>query len=119
MDKAGGYSLPVESKRNRAGSRFSRLLKDTMVLSAAVAAGGITIGRHPECDVVVADPRVSSRHAWLGIVGGKATLRDLKSTNGTFLNTQTRTSISETELRAGDMISFGGHQGDQVLFMPN
>jgi hypothetical protein len=85
--------------------------------SFPVAAAGISIGRHPECDVIVADPRVSSRHAWIGIVAGKAMLRDLKSTNGTFLNTQTRTSVSETELRSGDMISFGGHQGDQFRFV--
>lgn len=82
-----------------------------------IAATGITIGRHPSSNIVLADPRVSSHHAWIGLVAGKAVLRDLKSTNGTFLNAQTHTSVSEVELRPGDTIFFGGHQGDQFRFV--
>lgn len=78
-----------------------------------VAPAGITIGRNGRCDVVIADSRISNRHAWIGIVDGRALLRDLKSTNGTFLNTHTRTPITEAELRNGDTIIVGGHQGDQ------
>jgi hypothetical protein len=82
-----------------------------------VLTAGITVGRHPSCDVVIVDPRVSGRHAWIGIVDGKAMLRDLKSTNGTFLNAQAQSSVSETELRSGDTIFFGGHHGDQYRFV--
>jgi len=78
-----------------------------------VPAAGITIGRNGHCDVVIADSRISNRHAWIGLVDGRALLRDLKSTNGTFLNTHTRTPITEAELRNGDTIIVGGHQGDQ------
>jgi hypothetical protein len=85
--------------------------------SFPVAAAGITVGRHPTCDIVLGDARVSGRHAWIGIVEGKALLRDLRSTNGTFLNAQTQASVSETELRTGDTIFFGGHQGDQFRFV--
>lgn len=85
--------------------------------SFPIIAAGITIGRSDSCDVVLADHRVSSRHAWIGIVDGKFVLRDLKSTNGTFLNTQTQSSVGEIELRSGDTILFGSHQGDQFRFL--
>lgn len=87
--------------------------------SYPVSATGITIGRSASCDVVLADHRVSSRHAWIGIVDGKFVLRDLKSTNGTFINTQTQSAIGEIELRNGDTIFFGSHQGDQFRFLTN
>jgi hypothetical protein len=83
----------------------------------AITATGITIGRSPYADIVLGDPRVSFRHAWVGIVDDKAVLRDLKSTNGTFLNAQLNTRITETPLRSGDTIFFGGHQGDQFRFV--
>jgi hypothetical protein len=85
--------------------------------SFAVIAAGMTIGRSPHCDIVLADSRVSSRHAWIGEVDGRTVLRDLKSTNGTFLNAQIRTSITEVSLHPGDTIAFGGHQGDQFRFV--
>jgi hypothetical protein len=83
----------------------------------AVAATGITIGRNQSCDIVLDDHRVSSRHAWVGIVAGKVILRDLESTNGTYLNANIHTSVGEVELRSEDTISFGGHQGDQFRFL--
>jgi pSer/pThr/pTyr-binding forkhead associated (FHA) protein len=85
--------------------------------SYQVVEAGLTIGRSPSCDVVLDDHRVSSRHAWVGIVDGKAVLRDLESTNGTFLNTATQTPIRQVELCGGDTIFFGGHQGDQFRFV--
>jgi len=85
--------------------------------SFAVGAAGLTVGRSPYSDVVLGDPRVSFRHAWIGIVGDKAMLRDLKSTNGTFLNAQLNARVTETPLRSGDTIFFGGHQGDQFRFV--
>lgn len=85
--------------------------------SFAISDGGLTIGRSPYADIVLGDPRVSMRHAWIGLVEGQATLRDLGSTNGTFLNAQLNARVSETPLRTGDTIFFGGHQGDQFRFL--
>lgn len=82
-----------------------------------VIASGMTIGRSPRCDIVLSDPRVSSRHAWIGLVDGQTILRDLKSTNGTFLNAQIHASVSEVPLHSGDTIFFGGHQGDQFRYL--
>lgn len=84
-----------------------------------VVAKGITIGRSRSCDIVLVDERVSSHHAWIGMVEGKVMLRDLNSTNGTYLNAHSDVPISEAELRPGDTIFFGGHQGDQFRFLAN
>jgi hypothetical protein len=81
-----------------------------------IAMTGITLGRSSSCDIVLTDTCVSGQHAWIGLVDGKVTLRDLQSTNGTFLNAQLRTSISEAPLRPGDTIFIGGHLGEQFRF---
>ena len=78
-----------------------------------VRTTGLRIGRNTDADIVLTDTRVSGRHAWVGIVDGRAVLRDLDSTNGTFLNAQIRAPVTEAELRHGDTISLGGHQVDQ------
>lgn len=85
--------------------------------SFPITGAGIRIGRDPKNDVVIADPRVSYHHAWIGIFNHKAVLRDLGSTNGTFLNTQIETPVSEVELTPGDTIFFGGHGRDQFRFV--
>ena len=76
----------------------------------------IAIGRHPLSDLRFdpeADRDVSARHAEVRLVGGRALLRDVGSTNGTFVNGRRLTT--ETELHAGDVLSFG-EQGPKVEF---
>lgn len=82
-----------------------------------VTAAGITVGRDPKNDVVISDPRASYHHAWIGIIDHKAVLRDLGSTNGTFLNAQIDAPVSEVVLSPGDTIFFGGHGRDQFRFV--
>jgi pSer/pThr/pTyr-binding forkhead associated (FHA) protein/S1-C subfamily serine protease len=70
----------------------------------------IAIGRHPACDLQF-DPNVellvSSRHAEIHSVkgGGRVTIQDVGSRNGTFLNG--RRIEGETELHDGDEIELG------------
>lgn len=85
--------------------------------SFPVTAAGITVGRDPKSDVVISDPRASYHHAWIGIIDHKAVLRDLGSTNGTFLNAQIDSPVSEVVLTPGDTIFFGGHGRDQFRFV--
>ncbi|MDA1081505.1 MAG: trypsin-like peptidase domain-containing protein [Gemmatimonadetes bacterium] len=76
----------------------------------------VVIGRHPANDFrfdANNDPDVSSKHAEVRIVGHTVMLRDLDSTNGTFLNGK-RIS-SETTLRDGDIIAFGD-SGPRVTY---
>lgn len=85
--------------------------------SFPVTAAGLLVGREPDNDIVITDPRVSHRHAWIGIIEHKVVLRDLGSTNGTFLNAAIDTPISEAVLSPGDTIFFGGHGRDQFRFV--
>jgi hypothetical protein len=45
-----------------------------------------SIGRTPNCDIFLNDPSVSKMHAEIVVNNGEATVRDLGSTNGTFIN---------------------------------
>jgi EmrB/QacA subfamily drug resistance transporter len=54
--------------------------------TAAVVVASATIGREPECDLQVVDSEVSRRHAKVTIRDGAATIDDLHSANGTYVN---------------------------------
>src|SRR5919201_1347148 len=63
-----------------------------------------TIGRDP-CDVLLADPEVSRRHAALMEVDGAPAIEDLDSMNGTWVNGE---RIREpTVLKEGDSVQLG------------
>lgn len=66
----------------------------------------VIIGRRPECDVVVSEPKVSGEHAEISFRGGMFWLRDLGSKNGTFLVSDgdddgRRVGTSQVELEHG------------------
>jgi hypothetical protein len=63
------------------------------------------LGRALENDVVIPDARVSRFHAELRLEEGSFVLRDLGSTNGTWVADE---SIDEKRLRQGERISLGG-----------
>jgi serine protease Do len=66
---------------------------------------GFYIGRDSgSAQVVIEDPRVSSRHAWVGVRNGRVVLVDSGSTNGTFLNTISSGRVQEIALNPGDTI---------------
>jgi hypothetical protein len=65
----------------------------------------VHIGRMPECDLVLDDPRVSRSHAQIRIVRGRYTLFDLGSTGGTFINGE---QVMHAMLFPGDLISLAG-----------
>ena len=72
-----------------------------------LSAGENLIGRNPECAVWLDAAGVSRRHARLRLdaASGAASLEDLESTNGTFVN-DTRVE-SPVTLRDGDVIHLG------------
>lgn len=65
----------------------------------------LVIGRAQDAQLVLADPEVSRRHARLETQNGTVFLRDLGSSNGTFLNGRRLTSA--IELREGDEVDVG------------
>lgn len=114
---AAPATLPNREGTSLAGACMIGLSGRQRGKTFSIPASGVTIGRSPSCEIVLDDQRVSLRHAWVGIIDGKAVLRDLESTNGTFLNTNTQTPVRKVELCAGDTIFFGGHQSDQFRFL--
>jgi S1-C subfamily serine protease len=76
----------------------------------------ICIGRHPQCELQFdpdKDLDVSSRHAAVALDGMMYVLRDLGSTNGTFVNG--RRLLSDHVLATKDVVRFG-QQGPEVEF---
>jgi len=86
-------------------SAASLLIHEEGETRSVVLAGDVmTIGRLPECEVVVADKGASRRHAQIRNKDGAFTLTDLGSTNGTRLNGQT---VQSRVLDDGDRITIG------------
>ena len=71
----------------------------------SVAKDSIVIGRMMGNDVVISDPEVSRRHASITWERGQPILRDLGSTNGTFVNDVRLTRPQA--LSDGDTIGLG------------
>jgi hypothetical protein len=66
-----------------------------------------TIGRSPDCGVFLDDVTVSRRHAVLIARGGRYTVEDQGSLNGTFLN---RRRIESAEISDGDELQVGKYR---------
>jgi len=64
----------------------------------------VTIGRSPEADIQLPNPRVSRAHATVSFQDGQFILEDAGSTGGTVLNGQ---AVKRHELRHGDTIQIG------------
>jgi predicted component of type VI protein secretion system len=65
---------------------------------------GVTLGRAPQCDVVLEDTKASRQHARLVVTGSVVEIEDLESSNGTLLN---GTPVRRRLLRDGDRIQIG------------
>jgi hypothetical protein len=64
----------------------------------------VTIGRLPDCEIVLKDKGASRQHAQIRSKDGEYVLTDLGSTNGTRLNGQT---VQSRRLEDGDRITIG------------
>jgi DNA-binding winged helix-turn-helix (wHTH) protein len=72
---------------------------------ATLGEGKHVLGRDAEASVVLDSPSVSRRHARILIAAGEATLEDLASKNGTFLND--RAVAAPKPLADGDRLRLG------------
>ncbi len=81
----------------------------------------ITLGRHPDCDIVLEVAAVSRQHARILLVDGKYYVEDLSSRNGTLLNG--RPLVRREVLREHDQLGicdlvFIFHHGQPDLELP-
>jgi pSer/pThr/pTyr-binding forkhead associated (FHA) protein len=68
-----------------------------------IGPAGLLIGRDPaSAQLVVPDPRVSKKHAWVGYRDGAIVAIDRGSTNGTYVN---GTRIRDSRLATGDRLT--------------
>jgi len=72
-----------------------------------LSSGGVYVIGREGADIALEDPKVSRKHAEIGLYGpGAYVLRDLASTNGTFLNG--RRVSEKRQLSHWDLIRVGG-----------
>ncbi|MEZ6244107.1 MAG: FHA domain-containing protein [Phycisphaerales bacterium] len=64
------------------------------------------IGRQTDCDVRVPTPGISRHHCEILIDDDEVMIRDLGSSNGTWVNQE---RVESQSLKAGDLVSLGKH----------
>ena len=83
---------------------FYHLRALTLPLQFDLRGGLNSVGRNPTNDIVIHEASVSAFHAEITVDDRGVIVRDLQSTNGTFLDDE---PISEHEIRSGQVIQFG------------
>jgi len=58
-------------------------------------------------EIVIADPRISKRHLWIGLKDGRVVIADQGSRNGTFINDPKSRRVTEAPLNPGDTVILG------------
>jgi adenylate cyclase len=64
----------------------------------------LIVGRAPTCDLPIFDPTISRRHAELVSEGDRLRMRDLGSSNGTFVN---GAKVENASAAVDDLVAFG------------
>ncbi len=72
--------------------------------SWAIGEQPLVVGRESACDVSILDPLVSRRHCEIGAVNGSVRVKDLGSSNATFVNGE---SIKDVNAKTGDEVAVG------------
>jgi len=105
-----GLTADLPSPRHSRLARLRELLVPTPRRHARLpplerlTAGRMLLGRSSACQLVFADDTVSRRHAELRLHEGRWILRDLDSSNGTWVNGR---RVMEADVAAGDEVSLG------------
>ena len=81
-----------------------------------IGATGLKLGRDPsKNDIVVEHDEASREHAWIGPDEGRMVLKDLNSTNGTYLNSVSSGPVQKATVNPGDIVIIG--KGGHISFM--
>lgn len=94
--------------------KLKHIINDVVINEFDMVEGDFTIGRNPGNSLQLEDAVVSGEHAVLSFRPNDylpemfdITIRDLGSTNGTYVN---NTSITEQKIKHGDSIRIGNHE---------
>lgn len=104
-----GYRFVAAVSASASTTEASRTVSQFMVVhherTFRLFEGENIVGRTPDCEVQIVAGSVSRRHARIFASGGEASIEDLGSTNGTFIDDEPITSI--TPLGPGRSITIG------------
>ncbi|MEQ9464596.1 MAG: FHA domain-containing protein [Haliea sp.] len=78
-----------------------------------VLSGEMRVGRTDECEITIADPRVSRNHAAIRVEGTRILLEDMGSANGTLVNGLRL--VGAVELKNGDDVQFDKYKFRVVI----
>ncbi len=101
---AGAIEIAVGDAAESARSFRLRTLEGVPPDGLYALHGTSRIGRSEQSEIVLLDPSVSRAHAVVEVAGATMVVRDLGSTNGTFLNGR---RVDTGKLRDGDELRFG------------
>jgi pSer/pThr/pTyr-binding forkhead associated (FHA) protein len=118
----GKSSRAGKAKAHRAADKTQMVQVSSKNLTLKVKGGKrydfpqgvIKIGREEDCDITIDHSLVSREHAEISFYPPEMKIRDLNSTNGTYLNGKRVTSSS---LQEGDVISIGDNGPEIVVGM--
>jgi pSer/pThr/pTyr-binding forkhead associated (FHA) protein len=97
---------PRKAKRQRGAPRVFLITQGNQAgLSADIAGGVIMIGRGADCQLILHDDYVSTRHARVVSTPSGIYVEDLGSTNGTYVNGQRITA--PTTITLADTVRIG------------
>ncbi len=77
---------------------------DGSTKEVAITSPRLVVGRDSDCQIRIPLADVSRRHCELLFAGDRVALRDLGSSNGSFVNGE---RVSESQLSAGDVLGVG------------
>jgi len=96
-----------------------------MVVYAVLTAPGVRydleaekvlVGRSSDCEIVSEAKGISRKHAVLDLRKESATITDLESVNGTFVNGARLKPREPHQLKSGDLIVFSAYEKKEYLF---
>lgn len=101
-------------KRSSRGKALNRKEEGQLKLSTNTSSirinKTILIGRDKSCRLQIDDPLVSRRHATIEFISKVAYIKDLGSTNATYVNNNPLKPNEQKRLRRGDIIRIGKTQ---------
>ncbi|WP_405220415.1 FHA domain-containing protein [Lentisalinibacter sediminis] len=98
---------PTDAIRPQAPTRLVVSRDGEVVSDRHWPAGRVLIGRDAHNDVALPSRYVSRHHALVVVEDGRAWIADLKSMNGTYVNSR---RVSQKALQHDDVISIGNHR---------